>query len=60
MIQIHINPTRVEKVLFVSSSDLEEDFDAAAWLAIRPLVDKIDRKLKKMVRDLSPSKGSLG
>ena len=60
MIQIHINPTRVEKVLFVSSSDLEEDFDAAAWQAIRPLVDKIDRKLKKMVRDLSPSKGSLG
>ncbi len=55
MIQIHINPTRVEKVLFVSSSDLEEDIDAAAWLAIRPLVAKIDRKLRRIVRDLSPS-----
>ncbi len=60
MIQIHINPARVEKVLFICTSDMEEDFDLAAWQAIRPLVDKIDRKLKKMVRDLSPSKGSLG
>ena len=60
MIQIHINPTRVEKVLFVSSSDLEEDFDAAVWQAIRPLVDKIDRKLRKIVRDLSPSTGPRG
>ena len=55
MIQIHINPTRVEKVLFVSSSDLEEDFDAAAWLAIRPLVDKIDRRLRKIGKELSIS-----
>ena len=55
MIQIHINPAKVEKVLFVCKSDIEEDFDLAAWQAIRPLVDKIDRKLRKIVRDLSPS-----
>ena len=52
MIQIHINPARVEKVLFVSSSDLEEDFDAAAWQAIRPLVKKIDNKLQKIARKI--------
>ncbi len=53
MIQIHINPARVDKVLFVCNSDMEEDFDLAAWKAIRPLVDKIDRKLKRIVKDLS-------
>ena len=49
MIQIYINPARVEKILFVSSSDLEEDFDAAAWQAIRPLVRQIDHRLQKIV-----------
>lgn len=48
MIQIHINPTRVEKVLFVCGSEIEEDFDAAAWQAIRPLVSQIDRRLQKI------------
>ena len=46
MIQIHINPTCVERVLFVASTDVEEDFDFAAWQAIRPIVDKIDQRLK--------------
>lgn len=56
MIQVYINPARVEKVLFVSSSDLEEDFDAAAWHAIRPLVNKIDRKLQKIARKILSEK----
>ena len=46
MIQIHVNPVRVEKVVFVSDSDLESDFDLAAWLAIQPLVKKINRTLR--------------
>jgi hypothetical protein len=46
MIQIHINPTRVEKVVFAPSCDLEEDYDLAARQMIRPLVDKIDRRLR--------------
>ena len=50
MIQIHINPARVEKILFVSGSEMEEDFDLAAWQAIRSLVNKIDRRLKRVVR----------
>jgi len=57
MIQIHINPARVEKVLFVSGSAMEEDFDFAAWQAIRPLVDKIDRKLRKVIKDLTETRG---
>jgi hypothetical protein len=53
MIHIHINPVRVEKILFVSESDIEEDFDFAAWQAIRPLVDQIDERLGKIVDDLA-------
>jgi hypothetical protein len=52
MIQIHINPARVEKVLFLPGSDLEEDFDLAAWQMIRPLVDRIDRKLRKVATEM--------
>jgi hypothetical protein len=47
MIQIHINPVRVEAVLFVAASDLEEDFDLAAWQTIRSLVTRIDRRLRQ-------------
>jgi hypothetical protein len=52
MIQIHINPARVERVLLISKSYIEEDFDLAAWQAIRPLVDKIDRRLRRIVKDV--------
>ena len=55
MIQIHINPTKVEKVLFVSDSEMEEDFDHAAWQAIRPLVDKINRRLRRAAKGLIAS-----
>jgi len=58
MIKIHINPARVEKVIFDSTSGMEEDFDFAAWQAIRPLVDKIDRTLRAIVADvLGPETG---
>jgi hypothetical protein len=53
MIQIHINPARVEKILFVAESEIEEDFDFAAWQAIRPLVDQIDQRLGRIVRELT-------
>ena len=56
MIQIHINPAKVEKVLFVSGTEIEEDFDFAAWQVIRPLVNKIDRKLARAVKMLGKSK----
>jgi len=55
MIQIHINPARVEKILFVSESEMEEDFDLAAWQVIRSLVNKIDRRLKRVVRKVGDS-----
>ena len=54
MIQIHINPTRVEKILFVAESEIEEDFDFAAWQAIRTLVTQIDDLLGEMVRRRDP------
>jgi hypothetical protein len=53
MIQIHINPARVEKILFIAESAIEEDFDFAAWQAIRPLVDQIDTRLAKIVGELA-------
>ena len=58
MIQIHLNPARVEKVLFVSDSETEEDFDFAAWQAIRPLVDKIDRRLRRIVSTIGKDESS--
>ena len=57
MIQIHVNPARVEKVVFVSDSDLESDFDLAAWLVIQPLIKKMNRTLRTAVgRSLSMSR----
>lgn len=53
MIQIHINPARVEKVIFDARSDIEEDFDFAAWQAIRALVDQIDQRLGRIVNELT-------
>jgi len=47
MIQIHIYPNKVEKVLFVASSETEEDQDLSVWHGIRSLVTKIDKQLKK-------------
>jgi hypothetical protein len=29
MIQIHVNPARVEKVVFIFDSEMESDFDLA-------------------------------
>jgi len=52
MIQIHLKSSRVERVLFVPKSDAEEDFDLAAWREIRPLVDRIDRKLQEFAEDM--------
>lgn len=57
MIHIHINPARIEKILFVSESETEEDFDFAAWQAIRPLVDQIDNCLRQIVDDLAHRRG---
>ena len=51
MIEVYINPTRVERVVFASGSDLEEDFDLAAWVTIRPLVDRINRALRKSAKE---------
>jgi len=53
MIQIHIHPGKVEKVLFLASSVSEEDQDLAVWRAIRPLVDQIDRRLGRIVSELT-------
>ncbi len=59
MIQIHINPARVEKILFVADSEIEEDFDFAAWQVIRPLGDQIDELLGKIVDDLAQRRRGL-
>lgn len=61
MIILHINPAKVEKVFFKSNSEIEEDFDFAAWQAIRPFVNKIDRTLKEITGAIiSPSKKDYG
>jgi hypothetical protein len=57
MIQIHINPARVERVVFLPGSALEEDFELAAWQTIRTLVDRIDEKLKSFAAEVACSRG---
>ena len=58
MIQIHINPARVEKVVFVAESEIEEDFDFAAWQVIRPLVGQIDERLGRVFSELARKRQS--
>jgi len=53
MIEIHINPTRVERIVLSSMSECEDDFTHAAWVAIRPLVRQIDRRLQALAREVT-------
>ncbi len=53
VIEIHINPARVERVIFSSTSECEDDFTHAAWMAIRPLVRQIDRRLQALAREVT-------
>jgi hypothetical protein len=48
MIEIRVNPARVERVIFTPGSALEEDFDLAAWQVIRDLVNRIDGRLRRL------------
>jgi len=48
MINIQVDSTKVQRVQFVCKSETEEDQDLIVWKSIRPLVDKIDRKLKQI------------
>ncbi len=50
MIQIHVNPARVEKVVFIFDSEIESDFDLAAWLVIQPLIKRVNKSLRAAVR----------
>jgi len=52
VIEIHINPARIEKIVFIAGSEIEEDFDFAAWQAIRPLVNQIDERLRTIVAEV--------
>ena len=49
MIEIHCHPTKVDRVRFVCSSSDEEDRTLAVWQRIRPLVDKIDAELRRVI-----------
>ena len=60
MIQIQVSPARVEKIVFVAESEIEEDFDFVAWQAIRPLVDQIDEVLGKIREEITQRGGILG
>ena len=47
MIQVHIADSGVERVLFISSSNGEEDRDLLCWREIREHIDRIDKKLRE-------------
>ena len=50
MIQITIKPACVAGVKLVSQSETEQDVDLLAWQAIRPLVRRIDHKLRRIAQ----------
>jgi hypothetical protein len=56
MIEIHVSPTGVKEVIFRSHSLLEEDLEFASWQIIRSLVNKADRRLRKVAIDFRKEK----
>ncbi len=57
MIQVHINHNKVEKIVLICESDREEDFDQATWQTIRPLVNKIDKRLQRVTKGTNADSG---
>ena len=47
LIHITLNPARVEDVAFEAAHPLDQQFLFEVWPTIRPLVDKIDRTLRR-------------
>ena len=51
MIRLQLNPAGVERVVFKYGGSLEFDLDTAALMAIRPLVNRIDRQLRQVAKE---------
>jgi hypothetical protein len=47
MIRVDINPVRIERIVFESASEMERDFDDAAYRLIWPLLKLIDEQLTR-------------
>lgn len=50
MIIIKANPGRVEEVAFTGGSPAERSIEAALWPVISPLIDRLDRRLRRVNR----------
>jgi hypothetical protein len=50
MIRVEINPARIERIVLESRSEMERDFDDATYRFIRPLLDRLDRRLRSVAR----------
>jgi hypothetical protein len=50
MIKVEINPARIERIVLESRSEMERDFDDATYRFIRPLLDRLDRRLRSVAR----------
>jgi hypothetical protein len=48
MIVIRMNATRVEEIAFTGDSVIEREVESAVWRAIAPLVNQLDRKLRRL------------
>lgn len=46
MIVIKANPGRIEEVSFTGASAAERAIEVAIWPVIKPLVERLDRKLR--------------
>jgi hypothetical protein len=50
MLRIEINPARLERIVLDGRSEMERDFDLAAYQTLKPLIERIDRRLKRAVQ----------
>lgn len=50
MIRVEINPARIERIVLESRSEMERDFDDATYRFIRPLLDRLDRRLRSVAK----------
>ena len=50
MIEIRLNPTRVESVNFSCDDEGDEDFHLAIYSLIRPQIEAIDSVLRRLTR----------
>jgi hypothetical protein len=51
VIKIEINPARIERIVLESRTEMERDFDDATYRFIRPILNRLDRRLRSVAKN---------